>query len=605
MLPTDDETIAFDLYRQGQSGWIKVNAAPISDRTNFQDTEATLGVDNTWRLVYAGENPENQSIDEYTMSGEQSGSWLPYIKIEMEPTDTDPRLNASVTYAVNDGGIADLDGDGQYEIIVRRNASSIIAGNSHVIFDAYKLDGTFMWRVCMGPNVASGNGTSFIAMDFDGDGKDEVYVRSAEGTIFESRYPSALKKPDGSDYPEPVAVSGGYMIGDTNGDGKIDYDNMNDHNGYAPEFVSIIDGVTGAEIGRAPYIPIGENVVSWNVGSNRYPGENDFYMANSLRMAGGKLKPGNKFNPIAQRGCYTRIVLEAWEFNGPAQPMTKLWNFDTDANNGFYSKYRGQANHQLTVADVDADGLDEITFGAAAIDHDGKGLYSTELGHGDLLYTGKFVPGRAGLQTFQCHESGLTAISLRDARTGKLLMSTTVTNPAEPDEGRCLIADIDHRSPGYEMWGLSQTMYTPNGQPTGSSMSAWGYPLWWSGSLNRQIMNGTSINQLGNGPIETDHQGNGRTFTIYRYPISTINGTKDNSVYTGDFLGDWREEMILAGNASQGQSIFIFSTWYPTVYKFPYLMSDDVYYRSAVHQNVGYNVQNNLGYYLGSDLLNN
>lgn len=589
MLPSDSYETAFDVFRQQASGWEKINTEPIQNSTNFQvpANYVNMSADNTYKICYAG---SEVALDTYTISANQLANKRPYISVFLKETASDSRINDVEEYIINDGGVADLDGDGEYEILVIRHArgaptseegddgeeSGGVMPRSPAILEAYKMDGTFLWRVVFGPNILISNAIVFIAADFNGDGKDEVAIRTSEGGYFgDNAY-----------------------IGDTNNDGIIDYPKPGNYNREAPEFVSILDGMTGAELARAPHIAIGTSE-EW--------GDNYFKRANSLRLAGAKLKTGNKWQIVTGRGVYRKMVLEAWEYNGPGQEMTKLWRFDTDANDNYYKDYEGQGNHQLVVADVDGDGLDEITYGACAIDHDGTGLYTTKLGHGDMLHVGKFDPNRPGLQTYQCYESGLTRSSLRDAGTGEQIWALVGTAPG--DEGRALIADIDPTSPGYEAWVYDRIVYDINGNPTGGvTASMVNFPIWWTGSLNRQLFDDRTINQYNR------EGGNSRVFTMYRYPVACANSTKNNVTFMGDILGDWREEIIIAyrhpsamtsGNRPIPGSteLMIFSTWHPTEYKFPYLMSDDVYYRAAMHQNVGYNSPSHMGYYLGSDMV--
>ncbi len=581
MLPSDTKETAFDVYYKDASGWKKMNTQPIVNSTNFQvpETYVNYSTDNVYKLCYHG---SDEVLDTYTMSADQVSKKKPYISIFLKETVSDPRINDAEEYIINDGGVADLDGDGNYEILVVRHAREYAKGNkdavakSPAILEAYKLDGTFLWRVVFGPNIPNNNACVFIAADFNGDGKDEIAIRTSEGTYF---------------------GDGGYT-GDTNKDKKINYAQAGKYNRDAPEFLSIIDGMTGAELAKAPYISIGTSE-EW--------GDNYFKRANSLRLAGAKLKSGNKWQIVACRGVYNKMVLEAWEYNGVGTEMTKLWRFDTDANNKYYKDYIGQGNHQLAVADVDDDGFDEITYGACAIDHDGKGLYSTKLGHGDMLHVGKFDPSRPGLQVYQCFESGKTRSSLRDARTGEQIWALLANEAG--DEGRALIADIDPESPGCEAWVYDRIVYDINGKPTGGEKASMvNFPIWWTGSLNRQMFDNRAINQYNR------NGGNIRVFSMQPYDVACANGSKNNVAFMGDILGDWREEVIIARRHSSGIEynkrplpgsieLMIFSTWHPTEYKFPYLMSDDVYYRGAIHQNVGYNSPIHLGYYLGSDLI--
>lgn len=576
MFPSDEKGTAFDLYHQVGSTWEKINSQPIVNTTNYQvpDEHIFHGAGNTYKLCYEG---SNTALDTYTISSDQLANMRPYVSIFLKETSSDSRINDVNEYLINDGGVADLDGDGSYEVLVKRHARGYADGtvpNSPAILEAYEMDGTFLWRMVFGSNISNSNGCVFIAADFNGDGKDEVAVRTSEGTYFgDNQY-----------------------LGDTDGDGQTDYAEAGRYNRNAPEFISIMDGMTGKELARAPYIAIGTSE-EW--------GDNYFKRANSLRLAGAKLKAGNEWQIVTCRGVYDKMVLEAWAYNGAGKEMTKLWRFDTDeVGDG----YVGQGNHQLAVADVDGDGLDEITYGACAIDHDGTGLYTTRLGHGDMLHVGKFDPSRPGLQVYQCFESGKTKSSLRDARTGEQLWALVGEEPG--DEGRALIADIDPESPGCEAWVYSRDVYDIYGNKTGAERASMvNFPIWWTGSLNRQLFDNRAIDQYNR------DGGNNRVFSLSQYDVACVNGSKNNVTFMGDILGDWREEIIIARRHASGEEsnrrrpvpgsveLMIFSTWHPTEYKFPYLMSDDVYYRGAMHQNVGYNSPVHLGYYLGPDLL--
>ena len=576
MFPDDKPSTAFDLYHKtAGGGWEKMNARPVSGSTNFQvpDRFADASADNTYKLCLAG---STAAIDTYTISREQLAEKRPYVSIFMRETLSDSRINDVEEYIINDGGVADLDGDGNYEILVVRHARGGQEGvvpKSPAILEAYRMDGTHLWRVVFGNNISNGNSCVFIAADYNGDGRDEVAIRTSEGTCF----------------------GDGARIGDTNGDGKTDYARPRMYNRDAPEFLSVLDGMSGRELARAPYIAIGTSE-EW--------GDNYYKRANSLRLAGAVLRKNGKWQIVACRGVYGKSVLEAWEYEGPGR-MTRLWRFDTDDSR--YKDYASQGNHQLAVADVDGDGLDEITYGACAIDHDGTGLYTTGLGHGDMLHVGKFDPSRPGLQTYSCFESGRTRCAMRDAATGEILWRLMSEQPG--DEGRALIADVDPEHPGCEAWVYDRVVYDVKGQPTGAERAPMvNFPIWWTGSLNRQMFDNRMICRYNRQP------GPNRVFTMAAYGVACANGSKNNVAFMGDILGDWREEIIIARRHPSGveyrrrplpgpSELMIFSTWHPTDYKFPYLMSDNVYYRAAIHQNVGYNSPCHLGYYLGSDLL--
>lgn len=573
-LPGDNSATSFDLYRKvaGKDEEL-LNKNPIKT-TNFQDASLsyTIAGDVEYRLTYSG---SDETIGSYVIQESQRKSKLPYVTIPLSDTQ-DVCSIEGMEYQANDVSVGDLDGDGEMEIIVKRllahgdndgtgSGASPLNVRHTVLYEAYKLNGKMLWRVCSGPNIILGNSSSFAVADFDGDGKAEMAIKTGEGTIFG----------DNTEIP------------DTDGDGKTDYRTAGaNYIGAGPEFLSIVDGVTGKELGRTNFIARGKSE-DW--------GDNYFKRAHSLRVGVGCFD-GILPSVIIGRGVYAKSVIEAWDWR--EGELTRRWTFDTDKkltgkDGKSYSKYAGQGNHSLSVGDVDGDGFDEIVYGAMTVDHDGVGLYSSSLGHGDALHLGKFDPSRPGLQIFSCFETGKTEVALRDAADGTILYSHSGTT--DNDMGRAMVADIDPTSPGCEIWWYRSTVHSIKGDELKGDAAS--YPgstnmaIWFDGTLNRQVFTGTKI----------DSRKGGRVFTIYRYDVDHINGTKENPSFYGDILGDWREELIFP-DASKTKNLKIFSTWIPTSHSFPWLMTDHVYAMSALNQNIGYNQPTHTGYYLGSDL---
>ena len=574
MLPEDSSDTAFDLYRKVANGKEeKLNKEPIFG-TNFQDLTLSYssrgGGDATYRLTYSG---SDETIGLYVLPNKQRVSKLPYISIPLTET-TDVCSIEGMEYQANDVSVGDLDGDGEMEIVVKRllahgdndgtgGGQSPAEVRHTLLYEAYKLDGTMLWRVCSGPNILLGNSSSFAIADFDGDGRAEMAIKTGEGTIF----------------------GDGMEIGDTDGDGKTDYRGGGNYIGAGPEFFSIVDGESGKELARADFIKRGKSE-DW--------GDNYFKRASSLRVGVGNFD-GKLPSVILGRGVYAKSVIEAWDYrNGK---LTRRWQFNTDdklkGKDGIpYSKYAGQGNHSLSVGDVDGDGFDEIVYGAMTVYHDGIGLYSSCLGHGDALHLGKFDPSRPGLQIFSCFETGKTEVALREAADGSVIYDHK--SATDGDMGRALIADIDPASPGCELWWYKSTVHDINGNELSGDRANYpgttNFAIWFDGSLNRQVFTGTKI----------DSRQKGRVFTIYRYDVAHINGTKENPCFYGDILGDWREELIFP-TYDKTQELRIFSTWIPTNHRIPWLMTDHVYEMSALNQNIGYNQPTHTGYYLGSD----
>ena len=623
MLPGDDENTAFNLWRKvGETGtWSCLNDFFKTGKkgikaTNYQHTPlTTVTGDVYYRLTYADETKTgtamtcDEYIGEYVMSKDQATQKLPYISIPLQPID-DVSTVSGITYEANDCSVGDLDGDGVMEVVVKRLQAGGTADDSgsdprapHVIiWDAYKLDGTLLWRVMSGPNIIPGNSSSVMLGDLDGDGCAEFVLKTGEGTVF----------------------GDGKQIGDTDGDGITDYrknwgghytgDKAGKYGG--PEYFSVVDGKTGRELARANFIargPEGQTPAQWvaNYAANSESwGDNYWKRANSLRVGLAQFT-GKGMQIFLGRGVYARTVVEGWDYL-PGTPdsqwelegsLTRLWKFDSSVAGGkdknkdgkANSAYAGQGNHAFNVADLDGDGLDEVMYGSCAFDNDGTGLWTTGLGHGDANHVGMFQLGYEGLQVFHCLETGKTEVALHDAKTGKTIWS--VVAATEGDQGRCMVADVDPRSPGCEFWKYGNELYTQNGNELKNSAgtdrakeSSCNAGIWFDGYLNRQMIDGGIINSY----------SHGRTFTIYRYDMSFNNSTKSNPGWYGDFLGDWREEVIVP-DQTKLKDIKIFSTWYPTEHRLPWLMTDHTYYMQAIHENVGYNQPTNVGYYLGSD----
>jgi rhamnogalacturonan endolyase len=287
---------------------------------------------------------------------------------------------------------------------------------------------------------------------------------------------------------------------------------------------------------------------------------------------------------VMTRGYYERTALAAWDFKD--KKLVSRWVFDSKVRQDPYS---GQGYHSLTVADVDQDSKDEIVFGSMVIDDNGKGLYSTGLGHGDALHVSDLDPDRPGLEIFGIHElkggrKG-TGVALLDAKTGAMLFKNAINK----DVPRGVAANIDPDHRGAYLWWLgSAAMYDTRGNIVGQAPRSTNFLIWWDADLSRELLNSNYIEKYQSGKTE-------RVFTATG--TSSINGTKSTPNLSADIFGDWREELVL--RSEDNQNLRIYTTTIPTEQRVYTLMHDPQYRLSVAWQNVGYNQPPHTGYYLG------
>ncbi len=552
VLGTDPKDIAFNIYRNGT----KVNGTPITGATNMVDGAGSASSNYTVRPALGGiEQAHGSSVTVWD-------SQVKTITLSNRPGSN---------HAPNDISVGDLDGDGQYELIVKwypnnakDNSQSGVTDNTYL--DAYKLDGTFMWRIDLGINIRSGaHYTQFLVGDYDSDGFAEVACKTAPGTRdgkgnYLSKGPASGDN-DAADYRN----SGGYVLS-------------------GPEYLTIFNGKTGEEMATVNYVVPRGTVSSWG---DNYGNRVDRFNATNAYLDG--IKP----SMIFQRGYYTRMVVAAFDWNG--QALTSRWTFDS--NNSGSERARGQGNHSIMAADIDGDGFDEILTGSACIDHDGKLKWTTGYGHGDANHVGDFDPGSPGLEVWQVSENKGSEPDhyMIRASDGHVLWR----NGSGNDNGRGMIADIDARYPGQEAWSNSVAgTYRANGtQFTTSKPGSANFRIYWDGDLQDELPNGSSNNT--NNRIDK-WNGNG-TASIFTLTGLTCNGTKATPNIVADLFGDWREEIILHDGANR---LYIHTTIIPTQHKLYTLMHDPVYRNAISWQQSSYNQPPHLGFFLGAGVEN-
>ena len=624
LLKTDPSNIAFDIYKSvdGEAE-VKLNEEPISNTTSWVDADIDVSKTNVYRVTLAN---QTETLCDYTFTSEMAEKFYHEIRLNLNVPD------ASITYSPDDIQLGDLDGDGELEIVVKREpydgANMGVWFNGTTLLEAYKMDGTFLWQIDLGINIRSGSHyTSYILYDFDGDGLCEIAFRSSEGTKF----------------------ADGKIITDANG--KInDYRNrQTDGKGWysgaaiardpndpstattcglimeGPEYISICRGYDGREITRIDNIPRGGegSKVSRAKYWSEYWGD-DFGNRMDRFFIGVAYLDGipdeatgvRTTNPslIISRGIYKNW--QVWALDLKGNELVPRWKFDTADH---ASKWKGMCSHCFRVADLDGDGKDEILYGSAAIDDDGSELWCNGNGHGDILHVGKFIKDRSGLQIVASFEEAKDyegqgngyACQVINARDGSMITGHGRNLPVDAsDVGRCIVADVDPDSPDFEYWSSTQEgMFSCNGTglvsttyPTGiGSGVMYNVAIYWSGQSTREMLDrGCIVSYKANPDVNKSNKNRLIAFDLYGSNQGN-HASKYNPCYYGDFLGDYREEVILG--SSDYKSIYIFSTNHPTTHRLPHLMTDHNYDMSQAMQNMGYTQGTNLGYYVGAETL--
>lgn len=548
LLGTDPDNIAFNLYRSGEGQQArKLNKKPLTDRTNFLDMKGNERATYFVKPVVAGKEQESSKV---------VGVWeRNYLSIP---------LQAPEGYSANDTSVGDLDGDGDFELVVhmtgRGRDTSHEGFTDEPVFQAYTMEGELLWTINLGKNIREGaHYSQFIVIDLDGDGKAEFATKTADGTV------------DGK----------GKVIGD----GTKDWRNHEGMILQGPEYFTVFDGETGEALATADYIPGRGDLCGWGgVGGNE---GNDCSGNRADRfLAGAAFLDGKLPSVLMARGYYGRSVIAAWDYRDGQ--LTSRWVFDSENRENPFS---GQGNHSLSINDVDNDGKDEIVYGAMTVDDDGQGLYSTGLRHGDAGHVSRFDPSNPDQLVWSIHENETNAsgygVALFNARTGKILWGAEEGK----DVGRGLAMDIDPRNPGAEMWWNGQNgLYNVKGERIGNNPRSTNFGIWWDGDLLRELLNRNYIDKW-----DYENEEQERLFTA-QGAVSN-NGSKANPALSADLLGDWREEVIF--RSEDNQSLRIYTTTIPTDHRIYTLMHNPQYRLSIAWQNVGYNQPPHTDYFFG------
>lgn len=607
---SDASDLGFDIYR----GSTKLNSSPITTKTNFLDDGGEAGSSYTIKSTKG---------EEFTVKAWDN--MYKAIKVKRMPATKDASGALTGRYRPDDISIGDVDGDGEYELIIKwfpdnQRDSGKEGKASPTYLTCNKMDGTEMWRINLGHNIRSGNHTmSFLVYDFDNDGKAEMICRTAAGSI------------DGTG--KYVSEAGDNNIKAT--DNTKTYQNSKGYVTGGEEFLTIFNGETGAAMHTIWYCPNragGENGGAATI--NSFWGDNYGGRAERFNAAVAYLD-GQNPTAILQRGYYTQCYIWAVDWNGTKLKTrwlhkgtsktawsvvdaagTELANETTNPVTSMGKSSYGQGVHGISIADVNMDGYDDICIGSATIRHDGILLCSTDYGHGDAIHLGDLVPNRPGLEIMMPHEESPFGYDVHDATTGEVLFSGT----ADEDTGRGLAGDFIPSHLGSEFWSSAKVsgannnnMYAcEDGTVLSGSKPDTNFRIYWTGDPFDQTFDGRYDSGTGISypRIRAWNTNDGKIATVQEFADygspQSCNTTKATPCLQADFLGDWREELIMwqyeADWSSPTVTLLIFSTPQETEFKVPCLLEDRQYREAVVWQNASYNQPPHLSYSLAEYL---
>jgi len=348
-------------------------------------------------------------------------------------------------------GIGDLDGDGAYEYIIKQpnfntdpyqHPGYWKKSTTTYKLEAYRLDGTRMWRYDMGWSIEAGIWYSpWIVYDVDGDGKAEVYCKAGEG--------------------DPRDEKGLVQTG--------------------PEYLVKIDGQTGQVVAKTAWLTR-DGFESYNR-----------YCRNFLTVAHLN---GRTPSLIMQRGTYNLIKTQALD-----KDFNRIWYWESPQEE---KRYRGQGSHGLVTADVDEDGRDELVIGAAVLDDNGEGLWTLQMGHPDVCHVADIDPANPGLEVFYGFETRqkTDGICVVDAKTGRKLWAHK--EPTKHVHGQGMLGDVLANSPGMEVYAgerdyKQRWLYSAGGKliefhETGTLSPR---PVWWDADPQKEVIVSGAIRNWG------------------------------------------------------------------------------------------------------------
>ena len=614
VLGTAEKPLTFIVLRDGAP------IAELSGKTNYLDPDGAMDSEYVVRTADGGESKPVRPFP----SGEN------WFDIPLER----PVEGPLGPYMISDVSTGDLDGDGEYELVVKWDSAakdnSVLGMTGKVLLDAYKLDGTRLWDqpIDLGVNIRAGaQYTQFLVYDFDCDGKSEVVMKTAPGSK------------DGKGRFVNLASSS-FAIREV--DNSKDFRDSNGMVLDGDEFLTVFRGDDGGAIDTI-YYP--NQRVDSKLWGDEYGNRSERYTAAVAWMDGerpsavymrgyywGRKNPRMGRQSVCSvtfdgkrmscQGCFDTFDTEG--YSGKSDSPSYAISGEYKGIHGYRKgneRYIGEGNHNCAVADVDGDGREEVLTGALCYKLSRRNhlrvKWCTFLGHGDALHLGAYDPKHKGFEFFTVHECGGEhpikrsflqkkplvldhGFSILDARNRKIMFH--VGSPG--DMGRGVMADVGAGG-SYQFWGVSEVEGSDDRIMVGPFARtdkgfekvripgvSTNFRIFWDGTLRDNLLDGDE-----GGPLQvTEWNGKEMERIFVTKGCVSINGTKATPCLQADILGDWREEIVMAREDNEALRIFVSDI--PTDYSFKTPMHDPVYRAGVAAEQTAYNQPPHIGFCL-------